>query len=49
MANFLGHTALVYSAATSAQGLIASGSEDNTARVWRADGTCLATIQHPGV
>lgn len=29
------------SAAATADGLIASASEDNTARLWRADGTCL--------
>lgn len=41
VATLAGHTALVYSAAATAGGLIASASEDNTARVWRADGTCL--------
>lgn len=30
------------------QALIASASEDNTARIWSADGMCLQTISHPG-
>lgn len=25
----------------------ASASEDNTVRVWRGDGTCLQTLEHP--
>lgn len=42
IAELVGHTALVYCAATAAgEGLIASGSEDNTVRLWHADGTCL--------
>jgi len=28
--------------------LIASGSEDNTARLWHIDGSCLQAIEHPG-
>jgi phospholipase A-2-activating protein len=39
-----GHAALVYSVAVSAKGVIASASEDNTAKCWWPDGTCL----HPG-
>ena len=29
-------------------GLVATGSEDNSAKLWRADGRCLATLPHPG-
>ena len=28
--------------------MIASASEDNTARLWQADGSCLQVIEHPG-
>ena len=49
IAELVGHTALVYSAACSEDGtLIASASEDNTVRTWRPDGQCLQTIEHPG-
>lgn len=48
MTELIGHTAIVYSAATSSSGLIASASEDNTARLWTPDGACVATIPHPG-
>jgi hypothetical protein len=41
IAELAGHTALVYCAAATADGLVASGSEDNTAKLWHADGTCL--------
>lgn len=41
IAELVGHTALVYVAAATFDGLVASGSEDNTARLWHADGTCL--------
>lgn len=40
----VGHTALVYACAAVTTGgatLVASGSEDNTARVWDASGQCL--------
>lgn len=48
IAELVGHTALVYSAACSDDGsLIASASEDNTVRTWRPDGQCLQTIEHP--
>lgn len=47
-AELVGHTAIIYSVATSSQGLIASASEDNSARIWRPDGQCLAHIPHPG-
>ena len=39
IAELVGHDALVYCAAATADGLVASGSEDNTARLWQADGT----------
>lgn len=49
LSELVGHTALVYSVAASADGrFIASGSEDNTARVWRPSGECLQVIPHPG-
>lgn len=41
LAELVGHTALVYAAAATANGLIASGSEDNTARLWTGEGQCL--------
>ena len=28
--------------------MIASASEDNTVRLWHADGNCLQVIEHPG-
>lgn len=50
IAELVGHTALVYSAAGSDDGsLIASASEDNTVRTWRPDGQCLQTLEHPGI
>lgn len=42
----VGHTALVYSVATHGTE-IASGSEDNTVKIWK-DGSCQQSIQHPG-
>ena len=36
------------SAAGAPDGTIASGSEDNTVRLWRPDGSCLQVIDHPG-
>lgn len=49
IAELVGHTALVYSAACSEDGsLVASASEDNTVRTWRPDGQCLQTLEHPG-
>ena len=44
----VGHTALVYRTAATASGLVASASEDNSVRLWSADGQCLQTIPHPG-
>ena len=41
-------TPLLCSAAGAPDGTIASASEDNTARLWRPDGTCLQVIEHPG-
>eukprot|EP00850_Spirogloea_muscicola_P015931 SM000126S26307 [mRNA] locus=s126:117967:124577:+ [translate_table: standard] len=43
----VGHKALVYCVAAGAAGEVASGSEDNTARIWQ-DGQCKQTIDHPG-
>lgn len=49
VAELLGHTAIVYSAAVRADGtLVATGSEDGTARVWSLDGTLQQTLEHPG-
>ena len=39
---------LLCSAAGGPNGTIASASEDNTARLWHADGSCLQVIEHPG-
>ena len=48
IAELVGHTALVYSAACNDDGsLIASASEDNTVKTWRPDGQCLQTLEHP--
>lgn len=44
VAELVGHTALVYCAACTFDGLVASGSEDNTAKLWHADGTCLQVM-----
>ena len=49
ISELIGHTAIVYSVATSSSGLIASASEDNSARVWTHDGQCIAHIPHPGM
>ncbi|KAH7288377.1 hypothetical protein KP509_31G024400 [Ceratopteris richardii] len=43
----VGHTAIVYCVAASSSGIVASGSEDCLAKVWK-DGTCCQSIQHPG-
>lgn len=41
-----GHTAIVYSVAASPDGLLlASGAEDNTARVWSVEGACLQVLE----
>lgn len=49
VAELVGHTAIVYSVAVSPDGaLVATGSEDGTARVWRLDGSLQQTLEHPG-
>ncbi|PNW78780.1 hypothetical protein CHLRE_09g389912v5 [Chlamydomonas reinhardtii] len=55
LAELVGHTAIVYCvAAVDAPAvagggvLLASGSEDNTVKLWRPNGDCLQTIEHPG-
>ncbi|GFR47642.1 hypothetical protein Agub_g9384, partial [Astrephomene gubernaculifera] len=55
LAELVGHTAIVYCVAAveapaGAGGglLLASGSEDNSVRVWRPSGECLQVIEHPG-
>ncbi|KAL3614135.1 hypothetical protein CASFOL_042209 [Castilleja foliolosa] len=43
----VGHTSIVYSVDAHMSGLIVSGSEDCSAKIWR-DGVCLQSIEHPG-
>jgi hypothetical protein len=46
---FLNRAALYCRAAALSSGLIASAAEDDTARLWQADGTALQSIEHPGI
>ncbi|KAA8545939.1 hypothetical protein F0562_020610 [Nyssa sinensis] len=43
----VGHTSIVYSVDSHASGLIVSGSEDCSAKIWK-DGVCVQSIEHPG-
>ncbi|KAJ4965719.1 hypothetical protein NE237_017568 [Protea cynaroides] len=43
----VGHTSIVYSVDAHVSGLIVSGSEDCSAKIWK-DGTCVQSIEHPG-
>ncbi|GAV67108.1 WD40 domain-containing protein/PUL domain-containing protein/PFU domain-containing protein [Cephalotus follicularis] len=43
----VGHTSIVYSVDCHGSGLIVSGSEDCSAKIWK-DGACVQTIEHPG-
>nr|GEY84891.1 phospholipase A2-activating protein [Tanacetum cinerariifolium] len=43
----VGHTAIVYSVDAHKSGLVASGSEDGSAKIWK-DGVCVQSIDHPG-
>ncbi|GAB2250396.1 hypothetical protein Droror1_Dr00016646 [Drosera rotundifolia] len=43
----VGHTSLVYSVDSHASGLVVSGSEDCSAKIWK-DGACVQSIDHPG-
>ncbi|XP_022136219.1 phospholipase A-2-activating protein [Momordica charantia] len=43
----VGHTSIVYSVDSHASGLIVSGSEDCSAKIWK-DGFCVQSIEHPG-
>ncbi|XP_077233233.1 transducin family protein / WD-40 repeat family protein [Tasmannia lanceolata] len=43
----VGHTSIVYSVDAHSSGLIASGSEDCFAKIWK-DGVCMQSIEHPG-
>ncbi|CAM6084680.1 unnamed protein product [Calypogeia fissa] len=43
----VGHTAIVYSVAAHSSGLVASGSEDRFAKIWKG-GECVQSIEHPG-
>lgn len=42
-----GHTSLVYSVDAHSSGLIASGSEDRSVKIWK-DGICVQSMEHPG-
>lgn len=43
----VGHVSIVYSVDAHASGLIVSGSEDCSAKIWK-DGICVQSIEHPG-
>ncbi|CAL1353394.1 unnamed protein product [Linum trigynum] len=43
----VGHTSIVYSVDSHSSGLIISGSEDRSAKIWK-DGICVQSIEHPG-
>ncbi|XP_076950188.1 uncharacterized protein LOC143623090 [Bidens hawaiensis] len=43
----VGHTAIVYSVDAHKSGLVVSGSEDGSAKIWK-DGVCVQSIEHPG-
>ncbi|CAM0905254.1 unnamed protein product [Alopecurus aequalis] len=43
----IGHTSLVYSVDAHSSGLIVSGSEDRSVKIWK-DGMCVQSIEHPG-
>ncbi|KAK1301231.1 hypothetical protein QJS10_CPB13g00110 [Acorus calamus] len=43
----VGHTSIVYCVDAHASGLIASGSEDCSLKLWK-DGVCIQSIDHPG-
>ncbi|KAL6880418.1 hypothetical protein ACP4OV_011983 [Aristida adscensionis] len=43
----IGHTSLVYSVDAHSSGLIASGSEDRSLKIWK-DAICVQSIEHPG-
>ncbi len=51
LSELVGHTEIIYNVAcSSVEGcsMIATASEDNTVKLWQADGQCLQTIEHPG-
>ncbi|CAH1444875.1 unnamed protein product [Lactuca virosa] len=43
----VGHTAIVYAVDAHKSGLVVSGSEDGSAKIWK-DGVCVQSIEHPG-
>ncbi|ONM51175.1 transducin family protein / WD-40 repeat family protein [Zea mays] len=45
--DMIGHSSLVYSVDAHSSGLIASGSEDRSLKIWK-DGVCVQSIEHPG-
>ncbi|XP_047315801.1 phospholipase A-2-activating protein [Impatiens glandulifera] len=47
LVEMVGHTSIVYSVDSHISGLIVSGSEDCSAKIWK-DGVCIQSIDHPG-
>lgn len=43
----VGHSSIVYSVDSHISGVVASGSEDSSAKIWK-DGVCVQSIEHPG-
>ncbi|KAB5561296.1 hypothetical protein DKX38_006253 [Salix brachista] len=43
----VGHASIVYSVDSHVSGLIVSGGEDCSAKIWK-DGVCVQSIEHPG-
>ncbi|XP_061978851.1 uncharacterized protein LOC133699570 [Populus nigra] len=43
----VGHASIVYSVDSHVSGLIVSGSEDCSAKIWK-DGVCVQSLEHPG-
>ncbi|KAK4798160.1 hypothetical protein SAY86_030486 [Trapa natans] len=43
----VGHTSIVYSVDSHPSGLVVSGSEDCSAKIWK-DGVCIQSLEHPG-
>lgn len=43
----VGHTSIVYSVDSHISGVVVTGSEDCSAKIWK-DGVCVQSIEHPG-